>query len=195
MIDVMSHKWDAIYAQLDVESSLPVSVLTENEFLLPKAGTALDLACGVGANALFLARHGMTVTGWDISIVAIDKLSAHATRQGLNINACQEKINVESFTGSSFDVIVVSRFLDRTLSDAIIEALKPEGLLFYQTFTREKMMQTPPNNPDYLLTENELLTLFSPLRVIFYRENALIGEPLRGLRNETQFVGQKRKNW
>ena len=144
MIDVMSHKWDAIYAQLDVESSLPVSVLTENEFLLPKAGTALDLACGVGANALFLARHGMTVTGWDISIVAIDKLSAHATRQGLNINACQEKINVESFTGSSFDVIVVSRFLDRTLSDAIIEALKPEGLLFYQTFTREKMMQTPP---------------------------------------------------
>ena len=195
MIDVMSHKWDAIYAQLDVESSLPVSVLTENEFLLPKAGTALDLACGVGANALFLARHGMTVTGWDISIVAIDKLSAHATRQGLNINACQEKINVESFTGSSFDVIVVSRFLDRTLSDAIIEALKPEGLLFYQTFTREKMMQNPPNNPDYLLTENELLTLFSPLRVIFYRENALIGEPLRGLRNETQFVGQKRKNW
>ncbi len=195
MIDVMSHKWDAIYAQLDVENSLPVSVLTENEFLLPKAGTALDLACGVGANALFLARHGMTVTGWDISIVAIDKLSTHATQQGLNINACQEKINVESFTGSSFDVIVVSRFLDRTLSDAIIEALKPEGLLFYQTFTREKMMQNPPNNPDYLLTENELLTLFSPLRVIFYRENALIGEPLRGLRNETQFVGQKRKNW
>ena len=193
MIDVMSHKWDAIYAQLDVENSLPVSVLTENEFLLPKAGTALDLACGVGANALFLARHGMTVTGWDISIVAIDKLSTHATQQGLNINACQEKINVESFTGSSFDVIVVSRFLDRTLSDAIIGALKPDGLLFYQTFTREKIIQSPPNNPDYLLTENELLTLFSPLRVIFYRENALIGEPLRGLRNEAQFVGQKRK--
>ena len=195
MIDVMSHKWDAIYAQLDVENSLPVSVLTENEFLLPKAGTALDLACGVGANALFLARHGMTVTGWDISIVAIDKLSRYATQQDLNINASLEKIDADSFTECSFDVIVVSRFLDRTLSDAIIEALKPEGLLFYQTFTREKMMQNPPNNPDYLLTENELLTLFSPLRVIFYRENALIGEPLRGLRNETQFVGQKRKNW
>ena len=195
MIDVMSHKWDAIYAQLDVESSLPVSVLTENEFLLPKAGTALDLACGVGANALFLARHGMTVTGWDISIVAIDKLSAHATRQGLNINACQEKINVESFTGSSFDVIVVSRFLDRTLSDAIIEALKPEGLLFYQTFTREKMMQNPPNNPDYLLTENELLTLFSPLRVIFYRENALIGEPLRRTVRHRTVGATRRFGW
>ena len=86
MIDVMSHKWDAIYAQLDVESSLPVSVLTENEFLLPKVGTALDLACGLGANALFLAHQGMAVTAWDISIVAIDKLSRYATQQDLNIN-------------------------------------------------------------------------------------------------------------
>ena len=87
----------------------------------------------------------------------------------------------------------MSRFLDRTLSDAIIGALKPDGLLFYQTFTREKTSRKPPNNPDYLLTENELLALFSPLRVIFYRENALIGELQRGLRNEAQFVGQKRK--
>ena len=191
MIDVMSHKWDAIYAQLDVENSLPVSVLTENEFLLPKAGTALDLACGVGANALFLARHGMTVTGWDISIVAIDKLSTHATQQGLNINACQEKINVESFTGSSFDVIVVSRFLDRTLSDAIIGAIKPNGLLFYQTFNREKTNQVGPNNPAYLLAEHELCRLFAKLKLVLYRDHALIGDTLHGLRNEAQFIGQK----
>lgn len=38
------------------------------------------------------------------------------------------------FTECGFDVIVVSRFLDRTLGDAIIEVLKPDGLLFYQTF-------------------------------------------------------------
>jgi tellurite methyltransferase len=37
------------------------------------------------------------------------------------------------------------------------------------------------------------LTLFSPLRVVFYRENALIGEQLMGLRNEAQFIGQKHK--
>ena len=191
-MDAVISKWNNIYSQ-DQEFYRAVQVLTENEFLLPAAGTALDLACGLGANAIFLAKQGLAVTAWDISFVAIDKLTAYAVQQGLNINACQEKIVADSFTGCYFDVIVVSRFLDRTLSNAIIGALKPDGLLFYQTFTREKASPRPPNNPDYLLIENELLALFSPLRVIFYRENALIGKQLRGLRNEAQFIGQKRK--
>jgi SAM-dependent methyltransferase len=192
-MDAVISKWNHIYSQSGQERYLPIEVLAENEFLLPTTGTALDLACGLRANAIFLAEQGLVVTAWDISVVAIDKLTAYAVRQGLSINARQEKITAESFTKCSFDVIVVSRFLDRTLSDAIIGALKPDGLLFYQTFTREKTSPRPPNNPDYLLDCSELLTLFSPLRVVFYRENALIGEQLLGLRNEAQFIGQKRK--
>ena len=150
-MDAVISKWNHIYSQSGQESYPPIEVLTENDFLLPTTGTALDLACGLGANAIFLAERGLAVTAWDISVVAIDKLTAYAVQQGLNINACQEKITAESFTKCSFDVIVVSRFLDRTLSDAIIGALKPDGLLFYQTFTREKTSPRPPNNPDYLL--------------------------------------------
>ena len=192
-MDALIGKWNEIYKQSGQETYPVVQVLAENPFLLPQTGTALDLACGLGGNAIFLAKQGLVVTAWDISSVAIDKLTAYVVRKGLNVNACQQKITAKSFNGYSFDVIVVSRFLDRTLSDAIIGALKPDGLLFYQTFTREKTSPKPPNNPDYLLTENELLALFSPLRVVFYRENALIGEQMRGLRNEAQFVGQKRK--
>jgi len=192
-MDALIGKWNEIYKQSGQETYPVVQVLAENPFLLPQTGTALDLACGLGGNAIFLAKQGLVVTAWDISSVAIDKLTAYVVRKGLNVNACQQKITAKSFNGYSFDVIVVSRFLDRTLSDAIIGALKPDGLLFYQTFTREKTSLKPPNNPDYLLTENELLALFSPLRVVFYRENALIGEQMRGLRNEAQFVGQKRK--
>ena len=186
-------KWNAVYSQSEPIFYPAASVLTENDFLLPSTGTALDLACGFGANAVFFAERGWAVTAWDISLIAIDKLMTYAVRQGLNINACQEKIVIESFTKCSFDVIVVSRFLDRTLSDAIIGALKPDGLLFYQTFTQEKVSQQRSNNPDYLLGCGELLELFAPLRVVFYRENALIGQNQRGLRNEAQFVGQKRK--
>ena len=192
-MDAVISKWNHIYNESGQECYPAIQVLIENDFLLPVTGTALDLACGLGANAIFLAELGLAVTAWDISSVAIDKLTAYAVQQGLNINARQKKITAESFTGCCFDVIVVSRFLDRSLSDAIIGALKPDGLLFYQTFTREKTSRKPPNNPDYLLAENELLDMFSPLRVIFYRENALIGEQLRGLRNEAQFIGQKRK--
>ena len=192
-MDAVISKWNSVYSQSDPACYPAVQVVTDNDFLLPTTGTALDLACGLGGNAVFLAKQGLAVTAWDISVVAIDKLTAYAVRQGLNINACQEKIEVDSFAECGFDVIVVSRFLDRTLSDAIIGALKPDGLLFYQTFTREKTSPKPPNNPDYLLDCSELLALFSPLRVIFYRENALIGNRLQGLRNEAQFVGQKCK--
>lgn len=192
-MDAVISKWNHIYSQSGQEFYPAAQVLTENDFLLPQTGTALDVACGLGGNAIFLAEQGLAVTAWDISSVAIDKLTAYAVKRGLSVNACQQKITADSFNECCFDVIVVSRFLDRGLSDAIIGALKPDGLLFYQTFTREKTSRKPPNNPDYLLTENELLALFSPLRVIFYRENALIGEQLRGLRNEAQFVGRKRK--
>jgi tellurite methyltransferase len=192
-MEAVISKWNHVYSQSGQSCYPAAQVLTENDFLLPATGTALDLACGLGANAIFMAKRGLAVTACDISVVATDKLSAYATQQGLNINACQENIVADSFNECSFDVIVVSRFLDRTLSDAIIGALKPDGLLFYQTFTREKTSPKPPNNPEYLLTQNELLEMFSPLRVIFYRENTLIGNLQQGLRNEAQFIGQKRK--
>lgn len=190
-MDALIGKWDRIYSQSGREAYLPAQVLADNVFLLPEVGTALDLACGLGANAIFLAQQGLAVTALDISSVAIEKLTAYAALQGLNINARQQKIDCHSLAELKFDVIVVSRFLDRALSGAIIDALNPAGLLFYQTYTREKVNRHGPNNPDYLLAENELLGLFSPLRVVFFRDNGLIGNKNLGLRGEAQFIGQK----
>ena len=196
MISTDQH-WDAIYDRALINDSAPLNcaeVLRENAFLLPPKGKALDIACGMGANATFLARHGLAVTAVDISKVAIDKLSAYASCNALDINAYDQNIDPNSIHKCAFDVIVVSRFLDRRLSDAIIDALKPDGLLFYQTFTKEKTTPTSPNNPDYLLNRNELLILFSSLQVILYRENGLVGLPSSGLRNQAQFIGQKNIN-
>jgi hypothetical protein len=191
MDSLLANKWNHLYSQSSPVFSAAAQVLTENDFLLPTTGIALDLASGWGANAIYLAQRGLAVTALDISFIAIDKLTTYTAQQGLNINARQEKITPESFTKCHFDVIVVSRFLDRTLSDAIIGALKPNGLLFYQTFTQEKIHRNTPSNPDYLLGCGELLALFSRLNVVFYRENASIGNTLCGLRDEAQFVGQK----
>lgn len=189
---LLENKWNQYYSEAELSSCAAVAVLSEHAWLLPEKGTALDLACGLGANALFLAEQGLVVTAVDSSVVAIEKLNIASRQRGLTINAAEHSITATSFLKQSFDVIVVSRFLDRSLSDAIIEALKLGGLLFYQTFTREKVHTEPPNNPDYLLCDNELLTLFSPLRVVFYQENGLLGKKRQGLRNEAQFIGQKR---
>ena len=189
-MDLQADKWNRVYSQADSSVIQVSEVLIDNAFLLPKTGAALDLACGLGGNALFLAQQGLAVTAWDISSVAVARLEAAADRQGLNINACQQNISSLSLAKSSFDVITVSRFLDRTLTDAIIGALKPGGLLFYQTFTKEKTSGQGPNNPNFLLERNEFLGLFSRLAVLFYRENSLCGNLQKGLRGEMQFVGQ-----
>lgn len=182
-------KWDAIHGQSSSDQGA-AEVLSANCFLLPTQGLALDLACGKGGNALLLAEKGLWVQAWDISAVALEKLRNKADAAGLAIETRQCNITADSLLNTSFDVIVVSRFLDRTLCNAIMAALKPGGLLFYQTFTRNKLEQQGPSNPDYLLANNELLRLFSPLSVIFYQEYPPIGDVRSGNRNEACFIGQ-----
>ncbi len=190
-IDICSieAKWDGIYQ--NTSYSIPADVLVENSFLLPKSGSALDLASGLGANALFLAEQGLSVHAWDISLVALNKLQQIATQKGLAVAIKQVFIEISALPKNSFDVIVLSRFLDRSLCNAIMECLKPDGLLFYQTYVREKIASNGPKNPDFLLARNELLTLFKPLKVVVYRENSLVGDIECGERNEALFVGQK----
>jgi 2-polyprenyl-3-methyl-5-hydroxy-6-metoxy-1,4-benzoquinol methylase len=183
-------KWDAIY-QEKTESGSAATVLTENQHLLPPTGTALELACGLGANALFLAEMGLDVAAWDISTVAIERLRSRALECNLSLQA--DSVDIQQFPpmAESFDVIVVSHFLDRTLCPAISAALKPGGLLFYQTFCKTKVSKEGPNNPDFLLNDNELLTLFSELAVRVYREDTVLGNLLQGWRNQAMLVAQK----
>ena len=193
MTDSLSNKWNQTYNKADPVQYPPASVLLENSFLLPETGNALDLACGLGNNACFLAEQGLDTEAWDISAVAIDKLQHRAAALGVQVNARVCRIDRHSLSGKDFDVILVSRFLDRSICDAIIGALKPGGLLFYQKFTREKFPRRKgPSNPEYLMKENELLKLFAALRVVCYQEHALIGDTGSGLRNEALFIGQKR---
>lgn len=187
-----SEKWNGIYARHDAAPPEAAAVLRENAFLLPTRGSALDVACGLGGNALLLARAGLAAEAWDISAIALQKLRQCADAQGLTVKTRCVDLHPASFAPASFDVIVVSRFLDRTLCGGIIDALNPGGLLFYQTYTREKTAAQGPTNPGYLLAENELLQLFSALRIVFYREHGMIGNIAQGFRNEAQLIGQKR---
>lgn len=182
-------KWDNIYANSNL--SEPAKVLVENNYLLPEKGFALDLACGLGANALYLAENGLNTSAWDISSVALNILQPHAKQKKLELSIKQVFIESNMLPKNSFDVIVVSRFLDRSLSHAIIDSLKLDGLLFYQTYVREKLSANGPKNPDFLLDRNELLKLFCSLTTVVYRENNLIGNVKCGERNEALYIGQK----
>ena len=185
-------KWDRTYTGGAGKPAEPCEVLATQSHLLPVGGDALDLACGRGGNALYLAGRGFATYAWDISPVAITALSEAARRNGLTLVAEQRDISAHPPEPDSFDIIIVSRFLDRALAPAICAALREHGVLFYQTFTREKVSDTGPNNPAYRLEANELLRLFQSLHLIYYHEEGTTGDTRRGFRNEAMLVAQKR---
>ena len=183
-------KWDEIYQQ-KLQTPTASLVLTRYSYLLPAHGVTLDLACGQGGNALFLARTGLNVFAWDSSQVAIAQLKKQAELEKLAVNAQVRDVITSPPLENSFDVIVVSFFLDRQLCSQIYNALKPGGIVFYQTYCQQKTSEQGPTNPDYLLADNELLQLFSLLKVRIYQQDALLGDHKKGLRNQALLVAEK----
>ncbi len=188
------NKWNEAYQEADIATATPAQVLLENEYLLPKKGDALDLACGRGGNALFLARlelSGFQVDAVDISPVVLDKLKQYATQHSLNINCHLRDIESEGLPQKQYDVIVVSYFLYRDLFPAIVNALKPNGLLFYQTWGQKKVDDAGPNSPQFRLAPAELLSLTKSLMPVLYRDNGTMGNVNEGLRNEVMLIARK----
>jgi tellurite methyltransferase len=184
-------EWNKRYRSKDTEPHV-AQVLQENQYLLPSHGKALEVASGLGGNALFLAQRGLDVSAWDISDVAVQKLDAKARDQGLRLTAEVRDIMLSPPPVASFDLIIVSRFfLEHDLGEGLVNALRPGGLLFYQTFTRSKVTEAGPSNPAYRLKDNELLHMFKELQVLVYREEGAVGDTTQGFRDEAMLVGRK----
>ncbi len=184
----LREKWDRRYENA-LATPPPIAVLTENAHLLPDRGRALDLACGLGGNALYLARRGLQVSAWDLSPVAVAALVASAG--GLDLSAEARDVTAHPPPPDLFDVICVGHFLERALCSHIADALRPGGLLFYQTFTRERVDDGGPSTASFRLETNELMRLFSGLILRFYRDEGCIGDTGRGFRNYAQMVAQR----
>lgn len=183
--------WDQRYRDAPDALPSPAAVLRDYVHLLPSQGRALDLACGRGGNALLLARAGLAVDAWDLSAVAIGQLAAAAARERLAVATQVRDVVAEPPPPACYDAITVGYFLDRRIAPAIVTALQPGGLLFYQTFGPERVGDRGPRNPAYRLETGELLRLFAQLRVHLYREDGVAGDPARGLRGEVQFIGAR----
>ncbi|MDD2768683.1 MAG: methyltransferase domain-containing protein [Methylococcus sp.] len=185
-------KWNRIHQRRRGVCPPAATVLAENSHLLPPdGGTALDIACGLGGNALFLARRGFIVDAVDIADTATHAVATAAHAENLPVNALTKDISAWEMATARYDVIVVSRFLERSLTGAIISALKSGGLLFYQTFTETRIHVDGPSNPSFLLRDNELLRLFEGLLVRYYREEARAGKLDRGNRDLAFLIAQK----
>ncbi len=143
--------------------------LLANVDLLPRGGRVLDVACGAGRHALLLASVGFDVHGVDRDEQQIGRLQQTAKALDLRVRA--DVVDLEAgqvdLDVHGYDVVLVVRYLHRPLFPAIVRALAPGGVLFYETFTKEHAARRgKPSNPNFLLDPDELPRLVAPLEVL-----------------------------
>jgi len=116
--------WEQFYGERDqVWSGRPNDVLVEECDGL-EAGTALDLGCGEGADAIWLATQGWTVTAADISQVALDRGRDHAVAAGVADRITWEQHDFSrSIPSGPFD-LVSAHFLHSPVDDPRDSALR-----------------------------------------------------------------------
>ena len=155
----------------------PASLLTEYAYLFtPEIGPVLDLAGGKGQNGLFLAQKGLSVTVCDYSNDALNQAKRSAQRAGIDITIWQvdlEKEGINPLDEDTYGGILVFRYLHRPLMPCIKKALKPNGVLIYETFTSAQAQFGKPRNPNFLLNEGELKDWFKEWYTIHYFEGIL----------------------
>ncbi len=177
----------------------PSRFLIDHLHLLPK-GSALDIAAGSGRNALYLAGQGFTVHGIDRDESALAQLERAAKERGLR-NVSTTRLDLErdpdnppELAQEVYDVVVVFFYLYRPLFPALLRALKPGGMLMYETFLIDNHLRHQhPRRREFCLEHNELLELITGLRVLRYEEGEHEAGPSSGRTFTARLIAEKER--
>ncbi len=157
-----------------VHSHAPLPLLADHLTLLSGAPemTALDVACGAGRNALFLADNGFAVTGVERNEEAIATLQKGADDMGVTVQITPTDLEQEGATlPTGFGVVCVSYYLYRPLLSAIREAVMPGGFVLYESFLIDQHERWGhPRRADFAWGHNEMLHAFDGFRIHHYAE-------------------------
>jgi tellurite methyltransferase len=132
---------------------------------------ALDVAMGRGRHALPLARAGFRTFGVDITLEAVRAAIAKGRGEGVRVEGWCADLTRYPLPRGRFDLVVVSRYLQRDLFPSLRAAVVPGGVVVYETFTtHQRALGRPPTSPDHLLEPGELRRHFDGFDVPCYEE-------------------------
>ncbi len=131
-----------------------------------KPGRALDVGMGQGRNALFLARNGWDVTGFDSADEGIRQAKSEAARLAVRLTAEVSTFEAFDFGSEKWDLIVLTYEPTKAIAPRVVQALRPGGIVVVE----DRHLDTRRVWPTGTFGNNELLLLFSGLRVIKYED-------------------------
>lgn len=130
-------------------------------------GTALDLACGRGRNAIFLALEGWQVTAIDGSAVAINQLHEQCS----SITAQQVDLTIEpQQITRQYDLVIQFFYFDRLRLHHFMQWVRPGGVMILRTFSSAGDFPGEGPHPDFTLQPGELLEHFEGWNILCHEE-------------------------
>jgi tellurite methyltransferase len=182
MWDRMSHdrdRWEDRYAGKGVSATDPRfqsegSLAAPSAFVVAHAdrinGRVLDVAAGSGRNAVFLARRGAHVEAIDIAFAGLATAQRHAAAAGVSLALVQADLESYPLPRSRYDAVLNIRYLQRSLFTPMQRAVKPGGIVLFETFLIDQQALGHPKNPRYLLQRGELRDAFATWDVLVNEE-------------------------
>lgn len=137
-------------------------------------GSVLDVACGTGRHARLLAEMGYRVEAVDRDRDALSKLERVP---GISTRLADLECEVWPYDKACFDGVIVTNYLHRPKLDALIDVLRPNGILVYETFMVGNELLGKPSNPDFLLNPGELLDRVRPRLTVIAFEQGRVDHP------------------
>jgi tellurite methyltransferase len=156
--------WDQHYSDPANVDESPASLLVEvAELLTP--GRALDLACGPGRNAVYLARLGWQVTAVDSSAEALRILRRHSQDLAIEIHQADLELGQFAIAPDAYDLICDFYYLQRDLFPAIRAGVRPGGAFAGAIHL----------NGTFRLKPGELRAEFAGWKILYYSEGGESG--------------------
>ncbi|WP_424686388.1 MAG: methyltransferase domain-containing protein [Halarcobacter ebronensis] len=184
-------KWNKKYKNTpELLASRPQSYKLSNVINYAKGLNALDVACGSGRNSIFLANNGFNVTSIDISEVALNSLNE---KNNPKIKTQLVDLDTHKFDENSYDLIIMTNFLDRKAIPKLVNALKKDGVLFIETYMFHEENEKPPSNPDFLLKEGELKNFFDEKEVEIIEYDEFFNESFELYKMRKQAIAIRKK--
>lgn len=164
-------RWNSKYLDHQYSHTLePDPMLLEMKSAFDGDGLALDLATGVGNNAVYLARLGYKTIAVDGSINGIKFGQRRARENSLNVGWFVADLDQYPLPHETFDAVIVVKYLNRRLVQAIKRTIKPNGLLFFSTFNHNFRVKKPSFPEDYVLKKGELGSWFAKWKCLSTNE-------------------------
>lgn len=142
--------------------------------LIPEGGTVLDLACGRGRHARYLAQRGLRVAAVDRDAEAI---AALAGVPNLSAQVADLEQGPWPYPDARFDAVVVTNYLWRPLLPRLLDTLDAAGVFLYETFTAGNEHFGRPSNADFLLRPGELLDVVRGRLAVIAFEDLCVDTP------------------